>query len=104
MNILQRAFNSVFPIETDTDPNAGRPGAMGIHFDINSLNICAPSHDRGDDTGEYEENDERFARCLDAAEEDDQLFANAGHKRWCSIVDGWSNPAIRVYRWLRGQY
>lgn len=100
-------FNKLFPIEKADDKNAGKPGAAGIHFSgdvFPALGICAPSHDRGDDSGEYRENDERFARCLKAAEKDESLFANAGHKRWCSIVNGWSRPVIRIYRFLRGQY
>lgn len=112
MNAFQRWFNRKFPRETNNNPNAGLPGAMGIHFDALTLDICAPSHDRGDgaiQSGDteltYPENDARFDRCIKIAETEDGLFLNNADKRRSMIYDALSKPAIRFYRRVfRGDY
>lgn len=106
MNVFQRLFNRLFPLEDSEDT---RPGAMGLHIDAPWMDQAARVHDRRDDAIRdgaihmtYSDNDQDFAQMLRDSEQRFPFLNNFDRRR-AMLIDALSRPAIRLYRAARGQ-
>lgn len=109
MNLLQRAFNYLWPVEPPDSPYRGKVGAAFFHPDMPWLNRLAKVHDATDDlirlkqtTMTYQENDQRFIKAL-WIWEDHYHFTDETELLEAQLVDAEIMPVFRAYRWLRDE-